>query len=60
MDNEKYTEAMQMIEDCEKRSEKLSEWEVGFISSISSQLGSKNYLSDRQLETLDKIWERVT
>lgn len=46
-----------MIEDCEKRSEKLSDWELKFIDSISQQQRS---LSMKQLEVLNTIWERVT
>ena len=54
----KYTEEQStMIEDIEKRSEKLSDWESRFIDSISRQ----NYpLTEKQAAQLDKIWEQVT
>lgn len=53
-------EIQSMVDDCEKRSEKLSEWEAGFIDSVSVQLGRGNSLTAKQDETLTKIWERVT
>ena len=49
-----------MIEDCEKRESKLSDWERSFIDSISMQLSKGRSLTDKQAETLDAIWERVT
>lgn len=53
-------ETDQLITDCETRSEKLSEWEASFIQSIREQFDRRGSLSDRQLEILDKIWEKVT
>lgn len=49
----------QMIEDCERREEKLTEWEQGFIDSLSSQI-ARRPLTDKQRSTLERIWERVT
>ena len=53
-------EVYEQIQDCENRSEKLSDWELGFIDSISRQLAKTGSLSQKQIETLDRIWERVT
>lgn len=53
-------EHIDMVEDCEKRESKLSEWEKGFIQSIGEQLRRGSSLTDRQVETLDKIWSKVT
>lgn len=50
----------QMAQDCANREAKLSEWERGFVQSITEQLERGASLSDRQAATLDKIWERVT
>lgn len=47
-----------MIEDCLKRQSKLTDWEAGFIDSIS--LLHADYLSSKQRETLEKIWNRIT
>lgn len=54
---EPYTD---MITDCMKRESKLSEWEKTFLDSIDAQLGRGHSLTAKQIETLDKIWERVT
>lgn len=50
----------QLIADCEARETKLSEWEAGFVQSIREQFNRKGSLSEKQLETLEKIWEKVT
>lgn len=52
----KTDEILDMIEDCIKRESKLSEWEQGFIQSISEQ----DFITDKQLEKLESIWDRVT
>lgn len=53
-------EYLTMIEDCEKRESRLTEWEVEFIASIRSQLENDRPLTEKQTETLDRIWDRVT
>ncbi len=50
----------QMIEDCEARDSKLSEWEQQFIDSIGAQLARTGGLSQKQRERLEEIWNRVT
>lgn len=51
-------EQAQLIEDCEARESRLSEWERSFIASISFKPGIT--LSPKQAETLERIWEKVT
>ena len=46
-----------MVDDCERRSEKLSDNEARFIDDISGQDWA---LTGPQSEWLEKIWERVT
>lgn len=53
-------EAAIMINDCEKREERLSEWERDFIDSISRQIVDGSGLSKRQAETLESIWDKAT
>mgnify|MGYP003442239273 FL=1 len=53
-------EAFEQIGDCENRSEKLSDWELEFIDSISHQLTRTGSLSEKQIEILDRIWNKVT
>ena len=49
-----------MIEDCLERESKLSDWEAGFIDSLESQLGAGNSLTQKQIDKLGQIWERIT
>ena len=53
-------EYLTLVEDCEKRESRLTEWEAGFVDSIRHRLENEQPLSAKQTETLDKIWERVT
>jgi len=55
-----FDEHQQMVQDCETRESKLTDWERGFIDSISRQIAEGRSLSDKQAERLDTIWERVT
>lgn len=59
MDNE---ELALMINDCKKRTAKLSEWEFDFIDSLSyiAKKDSPFRLSHKQSSRLEQIWERVT
>lgn len=50
----------QMVQDCENRDSKLTDWERGFIDSLGAQLAKGHRLSEKQAERLDDIWERVT
>lgn len=53
-------EYVTLLEDCEKRSERLSDWECGFVDSLSRQIAEGRRPSAKQIETLDNIWERAT
>lgn len=55
-----HDEHLTMVQDCEDRESKLSDWERGFIDSIRAHLEKDRPLSAKQAETLDAIWERVT
>lgn len=52
-------EYLRMVDDCEKRESKLTEWESIFVDSIRSRLEKEQPLSAKQTEMLDKIWQRV-
>lgn len=54
---EEYT---RMIDDCEKRESHLTDWERGFLDSIGRQLEREKPLTPKQIEALEKIWDRVT
>ena len=53
-------EDIQLIEDCEDRESRLSEWEAGFIQSIREQISRGKHLTSKQQETLTRVWEKVT
>lgn len=52
-------EHQDMIEDCIKRESRLTEWELEFIQSINETVLSKS-LTEKQIEKLEKVWERIT
>ncbi len=54
------TEHEQMVDDCEQREDRLSDWERGFIDSVGKQLRDGRALTSKQVEALDAIWERAT
>lgn len=60
MDKNIKEDAKIMIKDCLARQCKLNDWEHSFIESINDQLNKSDYLSEKQLENLDKIWEKIT
>ena len=49
-----------MLADIEKREEKLTDWERGFIDSITNQLGEGKRLTGPQEDKLTKIWQQIT
>ena len=49
-----------MLDDCEKRESKLSDWEIGFIDSLGMQIADGRIPTAKQIEKLEAIWERVT
>ena len=51
---------LELLDDCEKRSEKLSDWECGFVDSLLRQIEDGRRPSAKQVETLDNCWERAT
>lgn len=50
----------QLIEDCEHRESRMSDWEREFIDSINKQLRDGRTLSEKQVGVLNKIWDKVT
>lgn len=49
-----------LLDDCEKREERLTDWERGFVDSLRRQIEQGRRPSAKQIETLDTIWERAT
>lgn len=56
-----HTDVEAMIGDCETRESRLSAWERSFIESINAQwFEYRRPLTDKQYQTLSKIWDRAT
>jgi hypothetical protein len=53
-------EYLTMIHDCEQRCNQLTEWETTFIDSVGVQLANTASISPKQIEVLERVWERVT
>ena len=53
-------EWLQMIDDCEACDEYLTAWEADFLASVREQIEDSAFLSEKQQDVLDRIWEKVT
>lgn len=60
MDDERSDDLMAMVDDCEARESRMSEWECCFIDSVRQQLLNGQKLSAKQVDKLNSIWERAT
>jgi hypothetical protein len=49
-----------IIEDCENRSDRLTDWACSFIDSLKSQIAAGHRPTTKQIEKLDEIWEQAT
>jgi phosphoserine phosphatase len=53
-------EYLRMLEDCEQRESRLTDWEREFVDSLRQRLDRGHGLTPKQIECIDKIWERAT
>ena len=53
-------EYVTLLDDCERREERLSDWERGFVDSLRRQIEQGRRPTPKQLEALDRAWERAT
>lgn len=53
-------EYLTLLEDCEKREERLNDWERGFVDSLRRQIEEGRRPTPKQIEALDATWERAT
>lgn len=53
-------EHLTMINDCEDRESKLTDWERDFISSLPEAIDKYGSLTEKQADKLETIWERIT
>lgn len=49
-----------MLKDCQKREERLTDWERNFIDSLEHRMLHGGVPTPKQCEVIDRIWERVT
>ena len=49
-----------LLNDCEKRESRLTDWERSFVDSLRTQIEQGTRPTKKQSETLDEVWERVT
>ena len=53
-------EYVTMLDDREKREDRLTDWERGFVDSLRRQIEAGRRPSPKQIEFLDSMWERAT
>jgi len=53
-------EYITMLDDCQQRSELLTDWERSFVDSLRQVVVGSRHPSAKQIEMLDNIWGRVT
>ena len=53
-------EYLTLLADCEQRESRLTEWERDFVDSLRRHFEHDRCPSQKQIDTLDGIWERAT
>lgn len=53
-------EYITLLDDCEQREQRLTDWERVFIDSLRRQITEGRRPTPKQIDTLDGIWERAT
>lgn len=53
-------EYLSLISDCETRDKRMTDWEKEFIASLRRQLEEGRRPSPKQVDVLDRVWEKVT
>jgi ferritin-like metal-binding protein YciE len=53
-------EYLTLLDDCEKREDRLTDWERTFVDSLRSWIEGGKRPTPKQIETLDNVWERAT
>lgn len=53
-------ETLTLLDDCEARESRLTDWERSFVDSLRSQIEAGRTLTTKQIDTLDTIWEKAT
>lgn len=53
-------EYITLLDDCEQRESRLTDWERGFVDSLRKQIEAGRRPSAKQIDALDNVWERAT
>jgi hypothetical protein len=53
-------EYITLLDDCEKREDRLTDWERGFVDSLRHQIEVGRRPSAKQIDALDNVWNRAT
>lgn len=53
-------EHLQLVEDCEARESRMTDWERTFIDDIGRKVARGLGLTEREAARLNEVWERVT
>lgn len=53
-------EYITLLDDCEKREERLTDWERTFVDSLRAQITEGRRPTTKQIDALDRAWERAT
>jgi hypothetical protein len=54
------SEYITLLDDCEAREDRLTDWERGFVDSLRKQIDGGRRPSPKQIDALDSVWERAT
>lgn len=53
-------EYVTLLDDCEARESRLTDWERTFVDSLRTQIEAGRRPSAKQIDTLDNVWEKAT
>lgn len=53
-------EYLRCVDDCENRDERLTDWERAFVASLRNWIETGKRPTEKQVETLDNIWQKAT
>jgi ferritin-like metal-binding protein YciE len=53
-------EYLTLLDDCEQREDRLTDWQRGFVDSLRRQIEAGRRPTQKQIDALDEVWERAT
>ncbi len=53
-------DAQTLVEDCEAREGRMTDWEREFVDSVSKALADGGPFTVKMSDKLEEVWERVT